>query len=77
MHVHVCRSGSAWEREHLLFRDYLRGNPAACEVYAQAKREAAGVWADDSWAYTDAKSGVILDLLDDAEVWASETSWKP
>ncbi len=76
VHVHVCRSGSAWEREHLLFRDYLRENPPACAVYAEAKHEAAGVWADDSWAYTDAKSGVILDLLDDAEGWASETSWK-
>jgi hypothetical protein len=28
------------------------------------------------WAYIDAKSEVILDLLQLAEVWAQETAWK-
>ena len=27
VHVHVCEAGSTWEREHLLFRDYLRAHP--------------------------------------------------
>ena len=70
VHVHVCPAGSDWERRHLLFRDYLRANPAACGVYAEAKREASRVWVDDGWAYTDAKSGVILDIMEDAERWA-------
>jgi len=72
VHVHVCPAGSVWEREHLLFRDYLRATPAAREHYAAAKREAARVWTDDGWAYTDAKSDVILDLLQEAEAWAVE-----
>lgn len=77
VHVHVCPAGSEWEREHLLFRDYLRANPAACAVYADAKREASRVWSDDGWAYTDAKSGVILNILQDAELWALATKWRP
>jgi GrpB-like predicted nucleotidyltransferase (UPF0157 family) len=72
VHVHVCPAGSEWERRHLLFRDYLRANRAACEVYAEAKREASQVWMDDGWAYTDAKSEVILNIMEDAERWAVE-----
>lgn len=70
VHVHVCAAGSAWERDHLLFRDYLRATPHACQAYAAVKREAAARWADDRLAYTDAKSGVILRLMEDARRWA-------
>jgi GrpB-like predicted nucleotidyltransferase (UPF0157 family) len=75
VHVHVCQTGTGWERVHLLFRDYLRGDPDACAAYAEAKREAAVVWADDRIAYTDAKAAVILRILDAAEAWARATSW--
>ncbi len=77
VHVHVCLVSSPWEREHLLFRDYLRVNPAAREAYVKAKREASRVWSDDGWAYTDAKSEVILKLLDEAERWALDVAWRP
>ncbi len=77
VHVHVCRAGSAWEREHLLFRDYLRTHAAAREAYAEAKRSAVQVWADDRWGYTEAKSDVILDILDAAERWAVGAGWRP
>lgn len=69
VHVHVCRSGSAWEREHLLFRDYLRSHPDARDAYARVKHEAARIWSDDRIAYTEAKTAVILDLVDAAENW--------
>jgi GrpB-like predicted nucleotidyltransferase (UPF0157 family) len=72
VHVHVCAAGSGWEREHLLFRDYLRAHPDARDAYAAVKRRAAATWADDGFAYTDAKSEVILALLEDAERWAAE-----
>jgi len=75
VHVHVCQQGSDWERLHLLFRDYLRASAAAREAYAAAKREAAGLWADQGAAYTEAKSGVILGILSRAEVWAGVTGW--
>lgn len=69
VHVHVCVAGSDWEREHLLFRDYTRTHAAGRDGYESAKRRAAATWHDDGWAYTDAKSAVILDLLADAEQW--------
>ena len=63
VHVHVCSAGSAWEREHLVFRDYLRVHSDARDAYSRAKRVAAARWADDGFAYTDAKSEVILQIL--------------
>jgi GrpB-like predicted nucleotidyltransferase (UPF0157 family) len=41
VHVHVCQAGSDWEREHLLFRDYLRSHAGARDAYARVKWEAA------------------------------------
>jgi GrpB-like predicted nucleotidyltransferase (UPF0157 family) len=75
VHVHVCDAGGRWEREHLLFRDYLRSDPAACRRYAVAKYEAAARWPDDRIAYTDAKNDVILDVLEEAEAWARSVGW--
>lgn len=72
VHVHVCASGSEWERRHLLFRDYLRSSPEAQARYLAQKREAARLWSDDGWAYTDAKDAVIRDLEKEAEGWAAE-----
>jgi GrpB-like predicted nucleotidyltransferase (UPF0157 family) len=66
----VCQAGSEWEREHLLFRDYLRSHDDARDAYARVKQEAAQVWSDDRIAYTEAKTAIILDLLDAAEIWA-------
>lgn len=73
---HVCAAGSKWERDHLLFRDYLRSSPASRDRYGRAKQEAAATWSDDRIAYTEAKTGVILDLLEEAEEWAQRTAWQ-
>lgn len=75
VHVHVCAAGSQWEHDHLLFRDYLRCHSAACLQYAEAKRANARRWSDDGWAYTEAKTGVILDILEQAKEWAVATGW--
>ena len=75
VHVHVCAAGGHWEHDHLLFRDYLRAHTAACLRYAEAKRASARRWSDDSWAYTEAKTGIILDILEQAEEWALATGW--
>jgi GrpB-like predicted nucleotidyltransferase (UPF0157 family) len=75
-HVHVCDLGSTWEREHLLFRDYLRSHPGARGSYAAVKREVAERWVDDGWAYTDAKGEIILDILEDAAQWAASVDWQ-
>ncbi len=73
--VHVCATGSRWERKHLLFRDYLRSSEAARDAYLAAKQEAADRWRDDRVAYADAKTEVILRLTKDAEDWAGKTGW--
>lgn len=69
VHVHVCPTGSEWERDHMLFRDYLRAHPAARDAYADAKRRAAELWRDDRLAYTDAKTDTVLRILEDAHRW--------
>ncbi len=76
VHIHVCTMGGEWEREHLLFRDYLRADPASRSRYAQLKRELAERYWDDRLAYTEGKTGFILDTLDHARTWAETTGWK-
>ena len=76
-HVHICAAYGQWEHDHLLFRDYLRAHPAASFRYAEAKRAGARRWSDDGWAYTEAKTGIILDILEQAEEWAVATNWTP
>jgi GrpB-like predicted nucleotidyltransferase (UPF0157 family) len=75
LHLHLCQAGSDWEREHLLFRDYLRAHPAAADRYLAGKRAAAATWRDDRWAYTEAKTDVIVGILEDAGAWARATGW--
>lgn len=77
VHVHVCSAGSAWEREHLLFRDYLRAEPATRDAYARVKEQAAAVWGDDRIAYTEAKGPLIRRTLRAADDWAVRSGWHP
>lgn len=70
IHIHVCNVGSGWEREHLLFRDYLRTDAKARASYARLKWKLTERYRDDRLAYTEAKTGFILDTLDEAEAWA-------
>jgi GrpB-like predicted nucleotidyltransferase (UPF0157 family) len=77
VHVHVCGSGSCWERNHLLFRDYLRAHPAARDGYAALKRDLISRWRQDRNAYGAAKTGFVLDVLADAAPWAAATNWQP
>jgi GrpB-like predicted nucleotidyltransferase (UPF0157 family) len=77
VHIHVCASGSEWERRHLLFRDYLRASPHAREAYARSKFLAAERWSDDRIAYTDAKDGTIRELIAEAEAWATRQPSQP
>jgi GrpB-like predicted nucleotidyltransferase (UPF0157 family) len=75
VHVHACASGSSWERNHLLFRDYLRAHPAAAARYAALKQDLIARWHDDRKAYGEAKTAFVLDTLDAANRWAGTTGW--
>lgn len=74
--VHVWAAGSAWERDHLLFRDYLRAHPRRGEEYAGLKRELAVRHREDRIAYNDAKTDFIRETLRRAEAWARSTGWR-
>jgi GrpB-like predicted nucleotidyltransferase (UPF0157 family) len=74
--IHVCGVGGEWERDHLLFRDYLRADPEARDAYARLKRDLADRYRDDRLAYNEAKTGFILDTLSEAYSWAERTGWK-
>ena len=73
--LHVCQAGGQFERDHLLFRDYLRAHADERDAYASLKRSAAARWKDDRIGYTYAKGGFILDRQERAEAWARATSW--
>jgi GrpB-like predicted nucleotidyltransferase (UPF0157 family) len=75
--IHVTQAGTAWERTHLLFRDYMRSHPDAAHAYAEMKRAAASRYPDDRIAYNESKTVFILDHLELAEEWATETGWTP
>jgi GrpB-like predicted nucleotidyltransferase (UPF0157 family) len=74
-HVHVTSTGSSHERVQLLFVDFLRSHSSAAEAYAAVKRRLAVRFADNREAYTRAKTDCIVDMLDRAEQWATETDW--
>ena len=73
--VHVRISGLPNQRYPLLFRDFLRNNPAAALAYAQIKLALAKYHADDADAYYDIKNPVCDIIMAGAELWAEKTNW--
>lgn len=61
-HVHVCGTGSEWERRHLAFRDWLRSNPEDAEAYERLKRDLAERHRRDTYSYNDAKTSFIQEI---------------
>jgi GrpB-like predicted nucleotidyltransferase (UPF0157 family) len=74
--VHVRLEGRPNARYALLFRDYLRVQPAAAAAYADLKRRlAAEVRGIDP--YTDVKDAACDLVMVAAEEWAATTNWEP
>jgi len=63
VNVHVFSAGCAEVERMLLFRDWLRGNAADCELYASTKRELAGRDWKYAQQYADAKTEVVRDIM--------------
>jgi dephospho-CoA kinase len=76
VHVHVRVVGSAGWRWALLFRDWLRADPAAREEYAAEKLRIAASGVGTS-AYAEAKEPWFDAAHDRAETWAARTGWEP
>jgi putative glutamine amidotransferase len=64
--IHVCPAGSAWERRHLAFREWLRGHPEDADAYGALKRRLAAEHPRDPIAYTRAKTDFIRALTEKA-----------
>lgn len=66
VNVHLCEVGSAWERKHLAFRDWLRSHPEDAAAYAELKRDLAVAHGADRAAYTEGKTELIETLSAEA-----------
>ena len=76
-HVHVCATGSKWERRHLAFRDWLRAHPSDAADYERLKRELADRHPRDTYSYASAKTEFIQEIMDRAARAASSPATRP
>ncbi|AUH51180.1 hypothetical protein CXB49_10335 [Chromobacterium sp. ATCC 53434] len=74
-HIHVRRAGSTNQRYALLFRDYLRAQPATAAAYGELKRRLAAGLADPD-SYPDVKDPAVDLIYLAAEQWAAHTGWR-
>jgi GrpB-like predicted nucleotidyltransferase (UPF0157 family) len=65
-HLHLVELGGPLWRDHLVFRDHLRGDAAAARRFAEAKRALAARFPLDRAAYTAAKSTLVEAVLEEA-----------
>jgi GrpB-like predicted nucleotidyltransferase (UPF0157 family)/GNAT superfamily N-acetyltransferase len=63
VHLSLSEPGSDFWRDHLLFRDRLRADPALAAAYERLKLELAARFPHDRLAYTDGKDAFIRDVL--------------
>jgi GrpB-like predicted nucleotidyltransferase (UPF0157 family) len=67
-HLHMAETTSAFYRDHLLFRDYLRTHPETAKEYETLKRQLAIKFKHDREAYTDSKADFIQGVLQKARL---------
>jgi GrpB-like predicted nucleotidyltransferase (UPF0157 family) len=68
-HIHLVRINSDWWVDHLLFRDYLRGNSEVRRAYDALKRQLAEREWESRDDYTQTKSGFIQQVMEEARAW--------
>ena len=64
-HLYVCVQGNIAVRNHLLIRDYLRGNADAVTAYGLLKRQLAEQFSTDMTRYISGKTDFLLSILRD------------
>jgi GrpB-like predicted nucleotidyltransferase (UPF0157 family) len=62
-HLYVCAKGSEELGRHRSFRDYLLGHPDDALAYGALKKAAALRFADDRFAYNEAKTQFVEAVL--------------
>lgn len=75
VNCHIRVPGAFNHRYALLFRDYLRAEPAAADAYGEIKRQLAARFPSDADAYYAVKDPVCDVIVAAAEEWAKRTSW--
>ena len=74
-HVHLWPTGSADDRRHLLFRDWLRVDGDDRSRYEEVKRGLAERDWPDLNDRAEAKGPTVADIMIRAEAWADATGW--
>lgn len=67
-HLHMLLVDCEPWKNHLLFRDYLRGNPAAAKEYDELKRNLAREYPNNRDAYLDGKNDFVEKNLKSARL---------
>lgn len=75
--VHIRVAGRPNQQFALLFVDWLKANPAACEEYLAVKREADATATGNIVRYVSAKEPWFRSAYRQAWEWADVTGWKP
>ena len=65
-HLHIVEFSTWDERKERLMRDYLLEHPEAVKAYSGLKDSLATTYANDSLAYTKAKTDFIQGIIDKA-----------
>lgn len=76
LNIHVRVEGAFNQRYAVLFRDYMRSQPAAAEAYGQIKQTLAEWFPEDIDRYYAIKDPAIDMLMAGANIWAEETGWE-
>ncbi|MEJ8548557.1 GrpB family protein [Brevibacillus borstelensis] len=63
-HLHIMPIEGFYERNELLFRDYLRDHPHLVKEYGELKRALAEQYHSDNEGYTRAKTAFIQHVVD-------------
>jgi len=63
-HLHIFPLEGFYERNELLFRDYLRANPEFVKEYGELKRALAEQYHSDPDGYTRSKTAFIQHVVD-------------
>ena len=63
-HLHIVEPGSGFWRDHLVFRDYLRGHEDAAREYEELKRRLVDQFRYHRKEYTEGKGGFITGIVE-------------
>ena len=67
-HLHLMKFRSEIWKRHVLFRDFLRNHPEAVQKYDKLKRMLAAKYGVDRESYTNAKTGFIASVVNQAKM---------